>query len=70
MNFSSLRDPSQSGVLKLALDSFGLLPVLAGTPSTVLPLHMQVHLQRGRLDVLGNVDDLSQAGHTQCDVFG
>ena len=70
MDFCSLSDSSQGGVLKLALNCLGLLPVLAGAPGAVLPLHMQMHLQRRRLDVLGNVDDLCQAGHTQRDILG
>lgn len=70
MDLSGLCHPSQGGVLQLALDLLGLLPVLAGAPGAVLPLHMQVHLQGGRLDVFGNVDDLSEAGHAQRDVLG
>lgn len=70
VDLSGLCHPSQGGVLQLALDLLGLLPVLAGAPGAVLPLHMQVHLQGGRLDVFGDVDDLSEAGHAQRDVFG
>ena len=70
MDFCGLSHPSQGGVLQLALDLLGLLPVLAGAPGPILPLHVQVHLQRGRLDVLSNVDDLGQAGHAQRHILG
>lgn len=70
MDLSSLSDPPQGGILQLALDLFSLLPVFASAPGAILPLNMQMHLQAGRLDVLGNVDDLSQAGHTQGDILG
>lgn len=70
VDLCSLCHPSQGGVLQLALDCLGLLSVLAGTPGAILPLHMQMHLQGRRLDVLGDVDDLRQARHTECDVLG
>ena len=70
VDFCGLSHPSQGSVLQLALDLLGLLPVLAGAPGAVLPLHMQVHLQGGRLDVLGNIDNLGQAGHAQRHIFG
>ena len=58
-----MRDPAQSSVLQGTLDDCSRI-------SIATCLCRQIDGQRGRLDVLGNVDDLRQAGHSQGHVLG